>query len=296
MIPHFDLGGGGSPLHFIHANGYPPDCYGPLLELLKTEYHVFGMHLRPLWSDAKPEEFDSWNPLTEDLLRFLSDCEVGPVVGVGHSIGGIVTLRAALRDPEKFRALVLFDPVLFPPYFIKMWNIVRALGIGHSIHPLIPGAMKRRREFDSLELVFRGYRTRKIFRYLSDEYLWAYIRGITRQRPNGRYELVYTPEWEAHIYYTGIWRDMEIWRALNHLEVPTLIIRGAETDTFWASTARLVKREQPRIQIEAVRQSTHLVPLERPKKVFEIVKAFLADHTPEKQWRISGPGKFQLPN
>jgi pimeloyl-ACP methyl ester carboxylesterase len=197
---------------------------------------------------------------------------------LGHSIGGIVTLRAALQEPNKFGALVLFDPVLFPPYFIRMWNLARTLGFGHRLHPLISGTKKRRREFDSLELIYRGYRKRKIFRYFSDEHLWAHIKGMTRQRADGRYELVYTPEWEAHIYYTGIWRDMEIWRNLKNLKVPTLIVRGEETDTFWERTGRLAKRKQPRIQIEAVSQSTHLVPLERPRQVFEIMQSFLKEN------------------
>ncbi len=276
-IPYFRMGGSGLPLHFLHANGYPPECYQPLLQLLKTEYHVFGMYLRPLWQDAKIEELNDWNPLAEDLLRCLSDCGAGPVIGAGHSIGGTVTLRAALSDPKKFRALVLLDPVLFPPDFIAMWNLARALRVGHRVHSLIPTTLKRRREFDNLELVFRGYRNRSIFRYLSDENLWTYIRGITRQRPDGRYELVYTPEWESHIYYTGIWRDMEIWRNMKNLEVPTLIIRGAETDTFWERSARLVKRKQPKIQIETLPKSTHLLPLERPRGVFELIQLFLRD-------------------
>jgi len=75
----FDLGGVGQPLHFLHANGYPPDCYKPLLELLKTEYHVFGMLLRPLWGDAKPEAIKDWIPFSDDLLRFLAspDSNIG---------------------------------------------------------------------------------------------------------------------------------------------------------------------------------------------------------------------------
>jgi pimeloyl-ACP methyl ester carboxylesterase len=288
MIPHFDLGGTGAPVHFLHANGYPPECYKSFFELLKNEYHVFGMKLRPLWPDAKITDLKDWNPLVDDLLRFLSDYQAGPVIGVGHSIGGIVTLRAALHEPNKFRALVLLDPVLFPPYFIVMWNIARILGIGYHIHPKISGALKRRREFNDLDLVFRGYRNREVFRYLSDENLQAYIRGITKPKIDGNYELVYSPEWETHIYYTGIWRDMDLWRDLKYLKLPTLIIRGAETDTFWESAARLVKRKQPEIRIEAISQSTHLVPLERPKEVFDIMQAFL--NTLETDSLLSMPG------
>ena len=191
-IPCFELVSNGVPVHFLHANGYPPDCYRPLLELLQTQYHIFGMLLRPLWADERPETLSSWHILSDDLLTFLLS-QSEPVIGVGHSLGAIVTLRAALIAPEKFRALVLIDPVLFVPRFIFFWNLARSLGLADRLHPLIPGAKKRRRRFDDRELVFRRYRTRNIFRYMSDENLRMYIEGITRKTDQG-YELVYSPE------------------------------------------------------------------------------------------------------
>jgi pimeloyl-ACP methyl ester carboxylesterase len=271
----------------LHANGYPPECYKPLLELLKTEYHVFGMLLRPLWDDARIDDIQDWHPFSDDLLEFLATQGSGfdtsekntrstqppPVIGVGHSIGAIVTLRAALRDPSKFKALVLIDPVLLMPHRLLAWNIVRATGLGDRFHPLVVGAKKRRRTFDNLETVFRGYRNRNIFRYMSDENLRIYIEGITRKIDQG-YELVFSPEWEAQIYRTGL-RDFDIWRDLPKLNVPTLFIRGAETDTFLEDAAKLVKQKQPNVRIEVLEKSTHILLLERPKEVFEIMQAFL---------------------
>jgi len=273
-IPHFDYGGEGAPLHFLHANGYPPECYKPLLELLQTQYRVFGMKLRPLWPDAKIEDIRDWRPLSDDLQRFLTTGGLGPVIGVGHSIGGIVTLRAALRDPRQFRALVLLDPVLFMPSFLLQWNLVRAIGLGEKLHPLIAGAKKRRRYFDDLESIFRGYRSRGIFKYMSDENLQAYINGIVKQKSDGGYELAYSPEWESHIYLTGL-RDFDLWRGLPKLEIPTLIIRGAETDTFSQKAANLIKQKQPKVKIETLEKSSHLLPLERPREVAALINTFL---------------------
>jgi len=272
----FEFGGEGLPLHFLHANGYPPECYKPLLELLKTEYRVFGMLLRPLWDDSKPEEINNWHPLSDDLLRFISDQKTDPVIGVGHSIGATVTLRATLRDPGKFRALILIDPVLFVPSFMVRWHILRLLGLGERFYPLIKGAKKRRRTFDDLETVIRGYRTRNIFRYMSDEHLRIFIEGITQPNFDGGYDLVYPPEWEAQIYRTGM-HDFDILRDLPKLEVPTIFLRGMETDTFLKNVAKLVKRKQPRVRIKTLEKSTHILPLERPKEVFEIMQSFLKE-------------------
>lgn len=276
-IPQFDLGGSGAPLHFLHANGYPPECYRPLLDLFHQEYHVFGMLLRPLWEGSNPEDLDDWHPLADDLLRFLEARGNGKVIGVGHSVGGVTTLRAALLQPEKFRALILLDPVLFLPTFLLGWSMIRLLGLGEKVHPLIAGAKKRRRTFDDLDSVFRGYRSRSIFRFMSGDYLRQYIKGITSPRPEGGYELVYSPEWEARIYLTGL-RDFDLWRGLPHLKVPTLIIRGAETDTFLERNARLVQKKNPAIKIVTLERATHIVPLELPREVFEITQSFLKEN------------------
>lgn len=276
-FPHFDLGRQGLPLHFLHANGYPPACYKPFLDLLKTEYHVFGLLLRPLWDGTKPEEIDDWQVFSQDLRMFLSAYSPGettrPVIGVGHSIGAIVTLRAALQDPDQFRALVLLDPVLFVPQILEQWSALRAKD--PMSHPLIQRAQNRRRTFSDLQTVFKGYRSREIFRYLSDEQLRIYIEGITRKAEHG-YELIYSPEWETRIYFTGM-QDFDIWKNLSSLRVPTLFLRGDETDTFLEDAAALVKQEQPKARIEVLENSTHLFPLERPEKVFEIMQTFLKE-------------------
>ena len=271
-IPNFDLGGTGIPLHFLHANGYPPACYKSFLDLLQTHYHVFGMLLRPLWKDSHPNDIDDWQQLSGDLLQFLAEMP-SPVIGVGHSIGAVVTLRAALRDPGKFRALILLDPVLFVPSRLVAWNFFRAVGLAHKVHPKIAGALKRRRTFDNLDKVFRGYRTREVFKYMNDEGLRNYISGITRKTDSG-YELVYSPEWESRIYLTGL-LDFDIWHGLSTLEVPALFIRGAETDTFLENAAKFVKRKQPQALVETLEKSTHLLPLEHPREVFEMMQSFL---------------------
>jgi len=277
-IPFVDSGGNGEELVFLHANGYPPECYYPLFLRLAKSYHVTAMVQRPLWPDSDPKEIDDWLPLTNDFLHFLDTHHSAPIACVGHSMGGIALLRAALQEPERFKAIVLLDPVLFPPYFIAFWNIIHKFEFGRRRHPLVKGARQRRREFDDLERLYKGYRRRSVFRYMDNEALRAYIEGIACQKDDNSYQLCYSAEWEIRIYVTGIWRDMDIWRGLPQLEVPTLIIRGAETDTFWERTGRLVQRKQPKVRVEALNKSTHLVPLEKPGEVSTLIQSFFEEN------------------
>ena len=277
-IPSIGFGGVGEELLFLHANGYPPDCYRPLLSRLSENYHVTAMVQRPLWPNSKPEEIDDWTPLTDDLLRCLDAHHAGPTACVGHSMGAIALLRAALREPERFKAIVLLEPVLFPPYFIALWNVMRRSKVSQRFHPLIAGARQRRRQFDNLERLFTGYRRKSVFRYLEDDSLRTFVEGITCPREGGGFQLCYSADWEIRIYLTGIWRDMDIWHELPKLQVPTLIVRGAETDTSWERTGKLVKRKQPEVRVEALEKSTHLVPLERPKELSNLIQSFFEEN------------------
>lgn len=277
-FPYEDFGGSGSPLHFAHANGYPPRAYRRLLSGLSAHYHVLAMHMRPLWPKANPEDFSDWRMLSQDLEEFLDSQDSAQWIGMGHSMGGNVTLRLAINQPERFSALVLIDPVIFPPYMSYLWKAVYWLGLAYRLHPLIRGALKRRDHFSNQEEMFRNYRSKPVFNRISDEDLANYVEAMACQAPDGAISLCYPPQWEARIYATAIMADLEIWRALSRLKPPTLVIRGGLTDTFLPATAAMFKRLNPGIEILTFDSSTHLVPLEKPFEVQQSILDFLSSH------------------
>jgi len=275
LIPYQEFNQEGEVLHFSHANGYPPGAYRILLEGLSSQFHVFAMHMRPLWQGSSPQELEDWRPLAEDLSNFLDDHNLNNLIGTGHSMGATTTLRLALMQPERFRTLILIDPVIFPPWFCIQWDIIYRLGLGNKLHPLIGGARRRKKSFQSHNAMFENYRKKDIFSYLSDEGLLDYVESAASRKPDGSVELFYSPEWEAQIYATGVRADIEIWRALSSLKPPIMIIRGSETNTFWEKTGKLLREHLPQAKIYSIPGATHLVPLERPKEVSQLICSFL---------------------
>ncbi len=278
-IPGVDFSGTGQPLHFLHANGYPPACYQPLIERLLPDFHVFGMLLRPLWPATDPNLIRDWKPFSQDLLHFLRQVRTERVIGLGHSIGAIVTLRAAIQEPALFRALILIDPVLLPPHQVLELRVAHALGLWRGGRRLVEGALRRRTHFDDLEQMFAGYRRREVFRYFGDEELWALVQGLTEPNAEGGFDLAYSPEWEARIYKTGNWSDWDLWTGLRKLQMPMLFLRGEQTDTFFVETAETAQKRNPAVLVETIPDATHLVPLEKPARVAEAVKKFVGGLT-----------------
>lgn len=272
MIPSIDFGGSGPLLHFAHANGYPPQAYAPFIETLTPRYHVYTMPFRPLWPDNELNGFRDWDTFVEDMIRFFDERGETNVIGVGHSLGAVVTLAAALRRPELFRALVLIDPVLFRQRRLLGMDIFRRLGLLQRVHPLIGPALRRRRIFADADEMFSRYRRAPVFKRLDDRGLRAYVDSMAKPRPDGQVELSFSPEWEAKIYEVG---PLNLWPQLQALRRPSLFIRGSESDTFLPPAARKVKSALPEAAIQDIEGTGHLVPLEKPKEVGVIILSFL---------------------
>lgn len=275
FIPGLDFYNNGSSLHFAHANGFPPGSYRLLLEELAIYYHVTAMFQRPLWPSSKPQDLQDWRPLAADLDLFLSQENLSNVVGVGHSLGATNTLRLALQKPERFNAVILLDPVIFPPWVSVAWQLAIKLGLGMKIHPLAARTKKRIRYFASQEAMFEQYRAKPVFERVSDEGLRAYIEAGSRPTLGGGVELIYSPEWETQIYLTGSLADLDIWRGLRQLKPPLLIVRGEHTDTFQEKTAQQMKKHLPELQITTVPETGHLLPLEKPQTIARIILDYL---------------------
>jgi pimeloyl-ACP methyl ester carboxylesterase len=277
----------GKPLHFLHANGYPPESYRAFLSQFTAEHQVVASYLRPLWPEERFRPFLDWTLFRDDLLRFFDSLGGRPllprstwmkeraVIGMGHSIGGTVTLMAALQRPELFRALVLIEPVIFPPRVSFWLEKLNWLGLLQRVHPLIRRTRRRRRVFASKQEMFANYRGKAVFSRLSDRVLRDYVDGLAAPTGDGRVELAYPPEWEAEIYNTGGVYDRQLWKRLPELDLPVLVIRGKETNTLSRRAVTLLKDSLSDVLIRELAEIGHLAPLERPEQVARAVQDFL---------------------
>ena len=267
-----DFGGPGTVIHLAHANGFPPATYRPLAETLTESHHVIGLAARPLWPGSRPESAPTWHPLADDLIRGLDNSSLHNIIGVGHSIGGVLTMWAAIRRPDLFRAVVLIDPVILPPLWLWAMRLLRAVGLGQR-QPLVRGALRRRRTWPSRQACYEQYRGKPLFATWPDASLRAYVEAGTRPRANGQVELVYPPEWEAHIFATT---PTDVWRTVPQLKTPTLVIRGQHSDTFRRESQARMARLLPQARFHVIPDAGHLVPMERPQETAAAIRDFVS--------------------
>lgn len=280
--PLIELGGTGpTTLHLAPANGFPPPVYLPFVRPLCAHYRVVTLPPRALWQPAPPpaaqgQHYD-WRILTDDLLEGMHQYQLTDVIALGHSFGGIASLLAVLREPQRFKALVLLDPTLLPPEGMRYFSTLRQNGEVDSF-PLIASAQRRRKRFESAQAAYENFKSKAQFADWPDETMRLYAEHGTRPAADGDgVELVWSPEWEAFYYrafYTETWDDLPRLRGL----LPILVLRGTNSDTFFEDAAQRLRTILPEITYVEIEGHGHLFPQSAPEQSAQIILAWLQEN------------------
>ncbi len=98
-------------LHFAHANGFPAGCYNKLFGLLRGDYTVIA--IEQMGHNSHYPVDDNWENLTRELIDYIERNAGGSaIIGIGHSMGGILTFLASYKRPELFKGIIMLDPPL----------------------------------------------------------------------------------------------------------------------------------------------------------------------------------------
>jgi pimeloyl-ACP methyl ester carboxylesterase len=267
-----EWGGDGPDLHLAHGNGFPPGTYRQLANALIPRCRVVSFAARPLWPGTDPAEVTDWCQLAGDLEDGLRGRGLERVLGLGHSLGAVVSALAAARAPGLFSALVLVDPVLFTGARALLWGAARALGLRGRL-PLIRATRRRRVCWPDRGAVQAAWSRLPLFRRWDPAVLDDYVDSGTVAAPGGGLVLRYPREWEARVFELA---PHDIWAELGRLEMPTLVVRGALSTTFTAAAAERFAREVRDARVVEVPGATHFLPMERPAELARLALGFLA--------------------
>jgi pimeloyl-ACP methyl ester carboxylesterase len=265
-----DLGPPDRPVDivFSHANGFNGRTYRTILQPLAARARILALDLRGHGASALPmviEGRQGWIEFRDDLLALLAAACAAPVVLAGHSMGGTTSLLAAAAEPERVRALALFDPVFFPAEAQRGGEVAES--------PLVAGALRRRATFPSKQAAYEAYLGRGGFRTWSEAQLADYVAAGFRETASGEVTLTCAPEWEASSFRT---HNYDPWAALRRSRCPVRALRAAEASTFRLEGHEDDLDDGGRIAVETIPGTTHFLPMERPDLVRRTLEECLA--------------------
>lgn len=126
--------GHGPAVVCLHANASTSSQWRDLIERLAPTHHVlapdsYGSGKSPDWSSDRVISLRDEVEFIEPVLARAGS----PFVLIGHSYGAAVALLAALKNPRRIRALVLYEPTLFALIEAQTPPPNRAVGIRDTV-------------------------------------------------------------------------------------------------------------------------------------------------------------------
>lgn len=249
-------------LHFAHGNGFPSPCYRQMLTALAPYFDCCYVdkvgHAREF-----PIE-DNWEALADEVIASVRRQAHAPVVAVGHSLGGVLSVFAALKEPELFKAVILLDSPLLSPMRQRGVHISKKIGFIDKITPA-RRTQGRRTHWPTRDAAFIYFKRRALFKYMTDACIKDYIDYGMIQDESG-----YTLRFDANIEY-------QIYRTMPHslavypkkLQVPSTLIYGRDSDVTHASDRSYMKRRYGIASV--ITEGTHMFPLEHPKATADLI-------------------------
>ena len=259
-----DLGGAGPTLLLSHATGLHGTLWAPFARSI-PDHHAYALDYRGHGDATAPASGRyHWSGFRDDLLAVVGWLGTsGPLDGVGHSMGGAVLLMAELARPGTFRALALYEPIVFP-----------ALADDAMREPnlAVEGARRRRVEFASREAALANFSTKPPLDALSDEVLERYVDDGFAVTPEGTIRLKCDPETEARTFENSSGYDT--FERLGEIGCPVLVMSAPPEEGRPAEVAETVAQALPRGEWHQFDDLGHFGPLEDPSGVAKVVEAF----------------------
>ncbi len=207
----------------------------------------------------------------ETILRAVAD-EFGErrTVGAFHSLSTIVSLLHSMQYGFSWDTLILFDPPLAPPPGHPQHSLARNFEL--ALHDW---ARQRRSSFEGADELVTYFKSARRLRRWVPGAAELMARAITKPADNGGVELVCPREFEADIYVENA--NSPTWAVLPQLAKKLLVI-SSDYDAPNADPPGLVSkglRADFGIEVVPVRDTGHLLQIERPKEVQRVVRECL---------------------
>ena len=255
-------------LHFAHANSYPAGTYRQYFEHLGQDFAIqsLAMHAH---DPAYPVR-DGWQALKHELIAQLTQRYTGPVILVGHSLGGMLCLMAAQARPDLVRCVVLLDSPVVGGWRAFLWRLLKNSSHADRMSPARLSA-RRRNVWPDAEAAYRHFAAKHMFAIWAPGVLRDYIDCGLMPHPDG-VQLRFTRENETAVYRSLPHHLGALVK--NDYPVPIGFIGGGESVECrmagMDATRRLVGRHFRQIP------GGHLFPMESPALAAQATREMIA--------------------
>jgi 3-oxoadipate enol-lactonase len=202
-------------------------------------------------SDGPPGPY-TMAELADDAARLLRECDSGPVVWIGLSMGGMVGQELALRHPALVAALVIANSTgAYPEEARAMWRerieAVRAGGIDAIADAVMA-------------------------RYFSDAFRARHPATVARFRRR-----VASTDAAAYMACCAAVAGVDTLARLAQIAVPTLVIAGADDAGTPPAMSEALAAGIPGARLAVIADAAHLSAIDHPDQFSALVTRFVQE-------------------
>ncbi len=252
------------PIVFLHGGGLNAHTWDLVCAALRRERHCVALdqrgHGESEWSPQMDYSIESH---VGDLEAFIQTLGLERFVLVGMSLGGVNALAWAGRHSRRLAGLVLVD--VGPE--IRFDGIRKIAAFTSDATPLASVD-----EFVERALAFNPRRNRELLRR-------SLLHNL-RRMPDGRFMWKYDQRHRGKVDPGAYARRRELlWSAVEQVECPTLVVRGAESDVFHDEDAERLATRLRQGRWVRIEGAGHTVQGDNPADLLVSLRAFLEEVT-----------------
>ncbi|MDP2874735.1 MAG: alpha/beta hydrolase [Holophaga sp.] len=243
--------GSGIPLVFLHGFPLNRDAWSKQVDAFRIAFRVIVPDLRGFGESESSRGAVSMSCFAEDLLTLLQHLKTGPIILVGHSMGGYIALAFAKAFPQMLRGLVL---------------------VGTKAAADSPEAAEARRgtaekvRLEGVSVVVDPMAVKMLSSSNTDSAMASSVRALmTSSKSEG---LVSALLGMAERQDAGAW--------LETITVPTLIITGADDMIIPPGESEVLAKAIPNATLKVIPEAGHLVAFEQADAFNEILREWFS--------------------
>jgi pimeloyl-ACP methyl ester carboxylesterase len=275
----YEWPGESDPVLLLHATGFHSRCWNEVV-LRLPGLHIYAVDIHFHGGSAQAGDVVDWRQFSQDICLLIEKLDLKKLVGVGHSMGGHLVTRAAAQMPDRFKHLVLIDPVIFPPEAYEKLS-EQLQGIEAKDHPVA----HRKNNWRDAEEMFRRFRDKPPFDTWRSEVLRDYCDyALLPADEEGLRQLACNPINEASNYLNGPSNKIVL-EELPRITMPVTLLRApagdiAEADFQSSPTWPELGSALRHCRDVYLPEHNHFIPMQDPALVADYIRE-AQESTPE---------------
>ena len=220
-------------IHLLHGTGFSALTLKQMACNLPKDWHLWLTNVPGHGQSCQPKHImPDWQEMASSIAKNITvqaNTETnGPVIGIGHSMGGVLTLLAASKHPEVFSRIILLDPPIFIRSLLIAQKVFRHTGLWKQV-PWVKAVRNRTQSWPNKTSMRKELKTKKLYKDWDENVLDDFINSATHTTSTGEIKLACDPKWEANIFGSY---PRRLWQSIAKTSVHVDIVVADNTYDF----------------------------------------------------------------